>query len=82
MYNIGINDTNKKCIEIRKKGEEGSVQCIKSEIEVQQFLDKVHEILEGNGKWSINNQPWSPPKTNKTRVYMAESGVTGWALHK
>ena len=42
---------------------------------VKQFLSIVCELLETDDTWEINNKRWANGKVNKTRTYMAETGV-------
>lgn len=43
--------------------------------QVQNFLDTVSELLKTDDGWEINNKPWAGGKVNKTRAYMAETGI-------
>ncbi|MBR3771376.1 MAG: type II toxin-antitoxin system MqsR family toxin [Clostridium sp.] len=42
--------------------------------EVQQFLNSVKNIIKNESNVMINNKPWNG-KENKTRTYMAETGI-------
>lgn len=43
---------------------------------VNQYLNTVKERLDVEDAWQINNQPWANGKVNKTRDYMAQTGIT------
>lgn len=77
-YNNGINDTIiigafPKCV--RKKGGISVGRIIRPPDEVEGFLEKVRELLTDDEKVSINSGPWANGRVNKTRQYMAETGI-------
>ena len=53
----------------------GGVTKDKNIKEAQDFLSKARELIRQN-KVSINMQPWSGGRVNKTLAYMTETGIT------
>lgn len=43
--------------------------------QVKQFLEIIHELLKAEDTWEINSKPWANGRVNKTRAYMAETGI-------
>lgn len=43
--------------------------------QVKHFLSIIYELLETEDTWEINNKSWANGKVNKTRAYMAETGI-------
>lgn len=50
-------------------------KMIKEPEDVEAFLEKVQEILLTEEKVNINSAPWAGDRVNKTRQYMAETGI-------
>lgn len=61
---------------LKHKGRRRTAMVLSVE-EVQQFLNEVHTILDSvlEDRCSINDYEWAGKRVNKTRRYMAESGV-------
>lgn len=43
--------------------------------QVQNFLNTAFALLKIDGGWEINSKQWANGKVNKTRAYMAETGI-------
>lgn len=43
--------------------------------QVKHFLNTIYELLDAEDTWEINNMPWANGRVNKTRAYMAETGI-------
>lgn len=50
--------------------------------DVDLFLTTVKHKLDSGDSWQINNQEWAGGKQNKTRIYMAETGITAEDIKK
>lgn len=48
----------------------------KTKQEVKDFLNRVKKLASDAERTQINNNPWAGGKVNKTRQYMAETGIT------
>ena len=44
--------------------------------DVNLFLNTARSKLDSDDDWQINDQEWAGGKINKTRTYMAETGIT------